>query len=186
MYIWFLWFTAVVVAGWCLRYAYKRPHTQEYMLKHILIVALWTLGPPTWFLAESAFRITWPEHWPHKNNEKLTDGELTPQEKYFYESAATFWAGVLALLTAIYAKDKLIDKPTVAPAEAVEPELAQMQGQLSRLISKLKDEHERCDHTAATIDTALAQIAAVENALNVARDQVKKKLENTTERPTQK
>jgi hypothetical protein len=73
-------------------------------------IGLWTLGPPFWFLKESAARITRPHRYPN-------NGALTPQEQFFFDSAGKFWAGVLALLTAVYAKDKLAEAPKGPPAQ---------------------------------------------------------------------
>ena len=33
-------------------------------------------------------------------------GVLSPQEEFFYDAAGKFWAGILALITAIYAYRK--------------------------------------------------------------------------------
>jgi hypothetical protein len=107
-----LWFAAIVSAIGSFLVAYCVKPTPENAWLHMILISLWTLGPPTWFLSDASFRITRP-------NQEAGAGKLTDQEKFFYDSAAKFWAGVLALLIAIYTRDKWIEQPKGAPSKPV-------------------------------------------------------------------
>src|SRR3954470_1118765 len=92
-----LWFVAVGAALVSFLVAYWVKPTPENEWLHILLISLWTLGPPTWLLTGAAFGIRRPP--------------LSEQEKFFHDSAGKFWAGVLALLLAIYTRDKWVEQP---------------------------------------------------------------------------
>jgi hypothetical protein len=93
--IWALWLVTLILALAGLIAACAIPKDHDHAGWHILIVASLALGPPTWFLLEAAFR-----------SQPGGKGPLTPMEQFFYDAAGKFWAGVLALLLAIYAMDQ--------------------------------------------------------------------------------
>ena len=93
MFLWLLWVLGAVTAIMCAIFASTAPFNGSSKFLHWGIITFWTIGPPAWFLLEATRRI-------HKPG---SEGELTPKEEFFFESASKFWAGFLALLTAIYA-----------------------------------------------------------------------------------
>jgi hypothetical protein len=97
-FFWALWIAAIAAAIVSVLLACFLPKRSAYKWIHLVIIALWTLGPPTWFLLDAARRA--------QPNGKAP----TEKEKYFYDSAGKFWAGVLAMLLAVYTRDKWVEK----------------------------------------------------------------------------
>ena len=113
--IWALWLVTLTLAVVGLIAAYNIPKNRDNAVWHLLIAACLTLGPPAWFLLEAARR-----------SQPGGKGPLTPMEAFFYDAAGKFWAGILALLLAIYAVDQW-DK-TQDPAKAQQPPAAGADG----------------------------------------------------------
>ena len=60
-----------------------------WSLVHRSIGIVWTLGPPSWYLLDA--------------RKRLLHGRMpTEEELYFHDAASKFWAGVIAMLAALY------------------------------------------------------------------------------------
>ena len=92
---WLVWPIALVLAVVSIGIAFGVSKGGDYDWLHWVVILGWTLGPPSWFLADAGFR-----------SQPNGRGVLTPVEKQLYDASAKFWAAVLAAMTAIYLADK--------------------------------------------------------------------------------
>ncbi len=86
-WMWAIAIIAVITSGFFAHFAPKESPPWLYI--HRLIIGIWTLGPPIFYLVDAQRRL-------------MNDTPPTEVQKYFLDAATKFWAAVLVFLAGIY------------------------------------------------------------------------------------